>query len=155
LLTGDRAETAVRISADSGITKNSRIFLTGRTMDRMDLAEVARQAKYCSVFARLLPSQKGVLIRLLQQKGHRVAMVGDGPNDGIALKAADIGISFVENSSPIARRLSKILINELADLLRLIEGAQRIKRRAKHLKLLRILILVVSMLSLYLWVFNS
>ncbi len=39
------------------------------------------------------------------------AMVGDGPNDGIALRVANIGISFVKNSSPIARRMSKILIN--------------------------------------------
>jgi Ca2+-transporting ATPase len=155
LLTGDRAETAARISADSGITKNSRLYLDGRTMDRLELTEVARQASYCSVFARLLPSQKGVLIRLLQQKGHCIAMVGDGPNDGIALKVADIGISFVKNSSPIARRLSRILINDLADLLRLIEGANRINRRVKHLKLFRILIVAVSLLGAYVWIFAS
>jgi Ca2+-transporting ATPase len=155
LLTGDRAETAAKISADSGVSKNSKVYLTGRTIERMELSEVARQSAYCSVFARMLPSQKGVLIRLLQQRGHCVAMVGDGPNDGIALKVADIGISFVKNSSPIARRLSRILINDLADLLKLIEGAHRIKRRAMHLKLFRILILVVSLLNIYICVFTS
>jgi Ca2+-transporting ATPase len=82
-------------------------------------------------------------------------MVGDGPNDGIALKVADIGISFVKNSSPIARRLSRILINDLADLLRLIEGANRINRRVKHLKLFRILIVAVSLLGAYVWIFAS
>lgn len=155
LLTGDRAKTAARISEDCGITKDSKAYLTGRTIERMELSEVARQSSYCSVFARLLPSQKGVLIRLLQQKGHYIAMVGDGPNDGTALKVADIGISYVKNSSPIARRLSKILINDLADLLRLIEGANRIKRRAKHLKLFRILIVAISLLNIYMWIFAS
>lgn len=155
LLTGDLAETAMRIGADSGITKNSKVYLTGRSIDRMALSEVARQSTYCSIFARLLPSHKGILIRLLQQKGHCVAMVGDGPNDGIALKVADIGISFVENSSPIARRLSKILIDDLADLLRLIKGAGRIKRRAKQLKLFRLLIFVLLLLYVYVQVFST
>jgi Ca2+-transporting ATPase len=123
-------------------------------IDRMESSEVARQSSYCSVFARLIPSQKGFLIRLFQQKGHLIAMVGDGPNDGIALKVADIGISYVKNSSPIARRLSKILINDLADLLMLIEGANRIKRRVKHLKLFRILIIAISLLSIYMWIFS-
>jgi Ca2+-transporting ATPase len=155
LLTGDRSEIAVRIGEECGITMDSKSYLTGRTMERMEPSEVARQSSYCSVFTRLLPSQKGFLIRLLQQKGHCIAMVGDGANDGVALKAADIGISYVKNSSPLARRLSKILINDLADLLRLVEGADRIERKARQLKLFRILIIAASLLSLYGWVFTS
>jgi Ca2+-transporting ATPase len=155
LLTGDRAKTAIRVSEECGITQDSQACLTGGMIDGMESSEVARQSTYCSVFARLKPSQKGVLIRLLQQRGHRIAMVGDGPNDGIALKVADIGISYVINSSPIARRLSTILINDLADLLRLIEGANRVKRRAEQLIFIRILIIAVSLLSIYMWIFAS
>lgn len=155
MLTGDRIETAVKVSEDCGIMKDSKVYLTGRTIERMTLSEVARQSDYCSVFTRLLPSQKGVIIRLLQQKGYRVAMVGDGPNDGIALKVADIGISFAENSSSAARGLSKILINDMADLLRLVEGANKINRIAKYIKLLRILIITASLIGLYVWVLNS
>ena len=155
LLTGDRAETAGRIAEECGITKDATMFLTGGTIERMELREVARQSSYCSVFARLIPSQKGILIRLLQQKGHCVGMVGDGLNDGIALKVADVGISFLKKSSPIARRFSKILINDLTDLLRLIEAAERIKWRAGQLKLLGIFMIAVSLLSLYMWIFTS
>jgi Ca2+-transporting ATPase len=155
LLTGDRVKTAKWVSEECGITKDLQACLTGRMIDEMELAEVARQSSYCSVFARLKPSQKGVLIRLLQQKGHCIAMVGDGPNDGIALKAADIGISFVKDSSPVARGLSGILINDLADLLRLIDGANRIKKRANQIKVLRILIIAVSLLNIYWWIFAS
>lgn len=150
MLTGDRAETAENISKQCGITKGSEGCLTGRVIERMALSEVSRQSVHCSVFARLLPSQKGVIIRLFQQKGYRVVMIGDGPNDAIALNVADIGISFTKNSSPIARRLSKILIAELSDLLRLIEGTNRISKTLKYLKLFRILILTMILFYLYL-----
>jgi Ca2+-transporting ATPase len=154
LLTGDRAETAARVGQEVGITRDAKVYLTGSSMDRMDSAEIARQAAYCSIFARLLPSQKGFLIRLLQQRNHKVAMIGDGPNDGIALKVANIGISYFLNSSPIARRLSKILINDLADLSTLIESARRIKKRDAYLKIFRNTILVGTLLGSYLWVFS-
>ena len=152
LLTGDRAETAVKVAEECGIMKDSKTYLIGRTIDRMESSEIARQSAYCSVFARLLPSQKSFLIRLLQQTGHVIGMVGDGVNDGIALKAADIGISFVNGSSPLARRLAKILINDLADLLRLVESANWIKRRDTQLRVFRVLIMAGSLLCIYLWI---
>ncbi len=155
LLTGDRSETAGSVAQECGITKDATMFLTGETIGRMAAREIARQASYCAVFARLIPSQKGRLIRILQQKGHCVGMVGDGLNDGIALKAADIGISFVKNSSPIARKFSNILINDLTDLLQLIEGAERIKRQAGRLRFGRIFMLAISLVSLYIWIFSS
>lgn len=154
MLTGDRSETAVRIGEACGIADRQHIYLTGRTIERMDLAEVVRQAAYCSVFARLMPSQKAVLIRLLRQKGHAVAMIGDGPNDGLALKAANIGISFIYNSSPVARRLSAILINQLDDLPVLFRTAQKIRKRTKRLHALRIAVIIAALLVLYACVFG-
>ena len=123
-------------------------------MAQMDFSEVARQSDYVSVFARLLPSQKGVLIMLLQQRNNIVAMLGDGPNDTVALKVADVGISFVENSSPLAKRVSKIIINELADLLTLIQSAKRLQGRIKYLMLLRSMVLLSMFLILYAWMLN-
>lgn len=150
MLTGDRAETAVNIARECGMTENPGDYLTGNVIDRMAFAEIARQSDDCSIFARLLPSQKGIIVRLIQQKGYHVAMIGDGPNDGVALKVADVGISFAKNSSPIARRLSQILINELPDLLRLMEAAGRIKRTNLILKWIRILMVIIILLGLYL-----
>lgn len=151
LLTGDRAETAVKIANDSGIVHNSRIYLTGRDIDKMGWSETVRQSSNCSIFARMIPSQKGVLIRLLQQKGYTIAMVGDGPNDGIALKAADIGISFVTNSSPIARRLATILINDLIDLQTVFQSAKRFQTSVRNGKVIRILLLAAAVLGAYAW----
>lgn len=149
ILTGDRAETAIKIGVEIGVDNKSNYCLTGKHMTSMDFLEIARQSDYVSVFSRLLPSQKGILVMLLQQRNKSVIMVGDGANDTIALKVADVGISFVENSSPLAKRASKILINNLADLLTIIQSAKRIKWRVKFLMLFRATILVTMFLILY------
>jgi len=154
MLTGDRAETAGRVGKEIGITDNPNADLTGKHIERMELSEVARQSAYGSVFARLLPSQKGILIRLFQEKGHYVAMVGDGANDSIALRVADIGISFVENSSPFAKRLSKILINDLGDLLLVAQGSNRIKWRTTFLTWFRTSTIIMILIDLYMWVLS-
>jgi len=52
-------------------------------------------------------------------------VIGDGTNDVIALKSADVGISFVERSSPMAKRAAKVLINDLTDILRVVETARQ------------------------------
>ena len=154
MLTGDRPDTAGKVGVEIGITDSPIADLTGKHIERMELSEVARQSAYGSVFARLLPSHKGILIRLFQEKGHYVAMVGDGANDSIALRVADIGVSFVENSSPFARRLSKILINDLGDLLLVAQGSNRIKWRATFLTWFRTLMIITVLLGLYMWILS-
>ncbi|MDP1624154.1 MAG: HAD family hydrolase, partial [bacterium] len=154
LLTGDRPETAGKIAEQRGITKDSKMVLTGGSIAQMELREVARQSSYCSVSARLIPTQKGVLIRLLQDKGQCVGMIGDGVNDGIALRMADVSISFFRNSSPIARKFANILINELNDLSILLASAQRYKNGNHHLKIFRGLTLAAILLGVYTWVFT-
>jgi Ca2+-transporting ATPase len=149
LVTGDKPQSALRVAADSGINQVGDACLTGRLIKVMDLAEVSRQSSYCSVFAQLTPSQKGILAYLFQLKGHRIAMIGDGPNDGVALKVADVGISFNENSSPIARNLSKILINDLADILVLFKSARRVHRDLILLKVVSILTIVLALACVY------
>ena len=149
ILTGDRPETALKVSKEIGLDDKSKYVLTGKTLERMDLSEVARQSDCISVFARLLPSQKGILVMSLQQRNKFVVIVGDGANDTVALKVADVGISFAENSSPFAKRVSKILINELADLLTIIQSARQTKRRIKYLTLSRVIILVSLSFILY------
>jgi len=58
-------------------------------------------------------------------------VIGDGTNDVIALKAADVGISFVEESSPMAKRAAKVLINDLTDILRVMETARYAHRQIR------------------------
>lgn len=129
ILTGDRTETALRIGTELGIENAATFYLTGRNIDQMPLSEVARQCEYVSVFTRLSPSQKGIIARIFQQRGHTVAVIGDGTNDVIALKSADVGISFVERSSSMAKRAAKVLINDLTDIPCVMETARRAQRQ--------------------------
>lgn len=150
MLTGDRAETAINIGKQSGMGGYSEACMTGSMINRMSFDDIFIQSAYCSIFAKLLPSQKGIIVQALRQRNHHIAMIGDGSNDAIALKVSDVGISYMVNSSPIARRLSKILISDLSDLLCLIDTADRIKRMTGVIKIIRVLILAVILTSSYL-----
>ena len=81
------------------------------------LAEVAEKT---SVFAKLSPEQKARVIRALHRKDHVVGFLGDGINDGPALKAADVGIS-VDTAVDIAKESADIILLEKS-LLVLEEG---------------------------------
>src|SRR5208337_2277324 len=81
------------------------------------LAEIAEQAQ---VFAKLSPTQKATIIQALQSKGHVVGFLGDGINDGPALKVADVGIS-VDTAVDIAKESADIILLE-KNLLVLDEG---------------------------------
>jgi Ca2+-transporting ATPase len=63
---GDRVETAMKIGTELGMEReaNARLYLTGKDIAKMPLSEVSSQSAFVSIFARLLPSQKGVLVRL-------------------------------------------------------------------------------------------
>jgi Ca2+-transporting ATPase len=154
MLTGDKPETALAVGQRTGIDRQAKYCLTGKQIATMAVSDITQQSGYISIFARLLPSQKGILVRALQQGHHTVAMVGDGANDVIALRAADLGISFVEQSSPFARRIAHILIHNLADLLTLVASAGRMRRQIRALVISRTLILAAILLGSYAWLFS-
>ena len=151
LLTGDSPESAVWAAEQSGIGKDDQGYLTGAMLNRMSFNEIRRQMRYCAIFARLSPSQKGLLVRLLQNRQTNVAMVGDGFNDGIALKVADVGFSFRQESSPIARKFSQVLVNEIRDLLAVFQAAHRYRRIAAWFRVMRLMFMVVFYAIIYGW----
>lgn len=151
MLTGDSPESAVWAAEESGIGKADQGYLTGPMLDRMSFDEIRRQMQHCAIFARLSPSQKGLLVRLIQNRLTKVAMVGDGFNDGIALKVADLGFSFQTGSSATARKFSEILINDLLDLVEIFEQAHRYRRAATWLSVIRVVMIVVVYVVIYAW----
>jgi Mg2+-importing ATPase len=118
ILTGDNEIVTRKICKDVGM-RIERLVLGSEiaAMSPEQLADVAEQA---NVFAKLSPTQKSGIIEALHRKGHVVGFLGDGINDGPALKAADVGIS-VDTAVDIAKESADIILLEKS-LLVLDEG---------------------------------
>lgn len=106
IISGDNPLTVSNIAKKAGLESyNSYIDLSNLSSDD----EIPALVDKYSVFARVMPHQKSIIVKALQEKGHRVAMTGDGVNDVIALKQADCGITLPE-ASDVARQVSQIVL---------------------------------------------
>ncbi|HLJ19500.1 MAG TPA: HAD-IC family P-type ATPase, partial [Stellaceae bacterium] len=109
ILTGDNDIVTRKICHEVGLPVD-RIVL-GKELEPLSPAEVADLAETAAVFAKVSPSQKASIIDALHRKGHVVGFLGDGINDGPALKAADVGIS-VDSAVDIAKETADIILLE-------------------------------------------
>ncbi|WP_409977772.1 MULTISPECIES: magnesium-translocating P-type ATPase [unclassified Bradyrhizobium] len=109
ILTGDNDIVTRKICHDVGLSVD-RIVL-GSEMSALSPEELANLAETTTVFAKVSPSQKAAIIDALHRKGHVVGFLGDGINDGPALKTADVGIS-VDSAVDIAKESADIILLE-------------------------------------------
>ena len=109
ILTGDNDVITRTICRQVGL-KVDRIVL-GHELDGMTDDDLAVLAEQVSVFAKVSPSQKARVIEALHRRGHVVGFMGDGINDGPALKTADVGIS-VDTAVDIAKESADIILLE-------------------------------------------
>ncbi len=93
MITGDHPLTAQAVATDLGLLKRGRV-VTGAQLEALEDADLVPVVEEISVYARVSPAHKLRVVTALQQKGHIVAMTGDGVNDAPALKKADIGIAM-------------------------------------------------------------
>lgn len=118
ILTGDNEKVTRCICKQVGL--ESTEMLLGSQFDEMTDNELAKKAKKITIFAKLSPSQKARVIRLLRENGHSVGYMGDGINDAAAMKASDVGIS-VDTAVDIAKESADVILLE-KDLMVLEEG---------------------------------
>ncbi len=107
VLTGDNELVTKKICGDVGL--NIKGLLTGDMVEKMSVDELKQHIESTTVFARLAPLQKEMIIDLLRKNGHVVGYLGDGINDAPSLKAADVGIS-VNNAVDIAKESADIIL---------------------------------------------
>lgn len=118
ILTGDNEKVTRCICKQVGL--ESTEMLLGSQFDEMTDNELAKKAEKITIFAKLSPSQKARVIRLLRENGHSVGYMGDGINDAAAMKASDVGIS-VDTAVDIAKESADVILLE-KDLMVLEEG---------------------------------
>ncbi len=109
VLTGDNDAVTRKICSEVGLEVEHIIL--GADVARMTDEALADVAEVVDVFAKLSPEQKARVIRALHLKNHVVGFLGDGINDGPALKAADVGIS-VDTAVDIAKESADIILLE-------------------------------------------
>jgi len=109
ILTGDNDIVTRKICHDVGLPVDHIVL--GSEMATLSPDQLASLAETATVFAKVSPSQKAAIIDALHRKGHVVGFLGDGINDGPALKAADVGIS-VDSAVDIAKETADIILLE-------------------------------------------
>ncbi|WBJ99664.1 magnesium-translocating P-type ATPase [Methylocystis parvus OBBP] len=109
ILTGDNDIVTRKVCHDVGLDIGA--LMLGAELDAMDDATLAARVSGVTVFAKLSPTQKARVVAALRKNGHVVGYLGDGINDGPALKAGDVGIS-VDSAVDIARESADIILLE-------------------------------------------
>ncbi|MGB8215064.1 MAG: cation-transporting P-type ATPase [Anaerolineales bacterium] len=108
MVTGDHPATAASIADQVGIP--SLKVLTSIEIDRLSDQELMEIVKTVSVFARTTPENKYRIVKALQENHEIVAVTGDGINDVIALKGADIGIAMGKRGTDVAREAADVIL---------------------------------------------
>lgn len=109
ILTGDNDSVTAYVCSQVGID-NTGIML-GSELDRLSLSELKIAVEKKSIFAKLSPNQKTMIVKTLRENGHTVGFMGDGINDASAMKEADVGIS-VDSAVDIAKESADIILLE-------------------------------------------
>ena len=112
MITGDHIITATAIAQEIGIYTEGDLAITGAQLDAMTEEELKNQVDHISVYARVSPENKIRIVRAWREKGHIVAMTGDGVNDAPALKAADIGCAMGITGTDVAKGAADMTLTD-------------------------------------------
>ena len=139
MISGDHAQTALKIAVLAGIAsakdaQQEHAVITGDQWAQMTIEDKNKCLNSVNVFARFKPMQKLDIIETLKRQNKIVAMTGDGINDAVALKAANIGIAMGLRGTDIARESASLVLmsDDLSALVQALRIGQKIQWNIIH-----------------------
>jgi Ca2+-transporting ATPase len=159
VITGDNEDTAAAILRQAGII-NENPAVNGTDIIHCTEEQLTQYATRSTLFTRMFPEAKLAVVNALKQNGEVVAMLGDGVNDGPALKAAHIGVAMGNKGTEIAKSAAALILtnDDLAKLITGIAAGRRIyaniKKAVRYIISIHIPIILTVSLPLFLgWIY--
>jgi Ca2+-transporting ATPase len=161
MITGDNTDTAVAIAQQAGIINDAKP-VEGQFISSLGEEELRSIVRDTVLFTRMFPDAKLEVVKTLKADGEVVAMLGDGVNDGPALKAAHIGVAMGHKGTEIAKSAASLVITD-DDLDKLITGIAagrriytNLKKAVQYIISIHIPIILTVSLPLFLgWVYPA
>lgn len=110
VISGDNPETVASLAKQAGLAIDGELtVVSGLELDKMSEADFQQAALKSTIFGRITPEQKAALVKSLRDQKRYVAMIGDGVNDVLSLKQANLGIAM-ESGSKATRAVADIVL---------------------------------------------
>jgi cation-transporting ATPase E len=111
IISGDNPQTVAALARQAGLTGELKL-VSGPELSRMTPPEFETAATQATIFGRISPQQKEALVEVLRRQGEYVAMIGDGVNDVLSVKKANMGIAMESGASATRAVANMILLRD-------------------------------------------
>lgn len=147
MISGDSPQTVEALARQAGWSQDMSV-VSGADLALMDAPQFAQVANEATIFERITPQQKEHLVRTLRKQGHYVAMIGDGVNDVLSLKQANLGIAM---HSVFKLFLTRVIYVTLLLIASRIVGVGGFPFAPKQSSLLALLTVGIPSIALTIW----
>lgn len=110
MVTGDNELTAKAVGEKIGLLREGDEILTGKVLSELNEEELRERITKVAIFARITPQDKFRIVKAYQSLGEVVAVTGDGVNDALALKQAEVGVSMGITGTDVSKEASDIIL---------------------------------------------